>query len=51
MVDGNIDINRKSFEIKYLDTLINKYSKCLNIIVIIYDDKTITKSITEDYFK
>lgn len=51
MVDGNIDINRKSFEIKYLDTIINKYSKCLNIIVDnLSDDKTITKkSITEDY--
>tara|TARA_B100001248_G_scaffold191774_1_gene146984 strand:- start:264 stop:1202 length:939 start_codon:yes stop_codon:yes gene_type:complete len=51
MVDGNIDINRKSFEIKDLDTIINKYSKCLNIIVDnLSDDKTITKkSITEDY--
>lgn len=51
MVDGNIDINRKSFEIKYLDTIINKYSKCLNIILDnLGDDKTITKkSITEDY--
>ena len=51
MVDGNIDINRKSFEIKDLDTIINKYSKCLNIIVNnLSDDKTITKkSITEDY--
>ena len=51
MVDGNIDINRKSFEIKDLDTIINKYSKCLNIIVDnLGDDKTITKkSITEDY--
>ena len=50
MVDGNIDINRKSFEIKDLDTIINKYSKCLNIIVDnLSDDKTITKkSITED---
>ena len=51
MVDGNIDINRKSFEIKDLDTIINKYSKCLNIILDnLGDDKTITKkSITEDY--
>ena len=51
MVDGNIDINRKSFEIKDLDTIINKYSKCLNIIVDnLSDDKTIAKkSITEDY--
>ena len=51
MVDGNIDINRKSFEIKDLDTIINKYSKCLNIIVDnLSNDKTITKkSITEDY--
>ena len=51
MVVGNIDINRKSFEIKDLDTIINKYSKCLNIIVDnLSDDKTITKkSITEDY--
>ena len=51
MVDGNIDINRKSFEIKDLDTIIKKYSKCLNIIVDnLSDDKTITKkSITEDY--
>lgn len=51
MVDGNIDINRKSFEIKDLDTILNKYSKCLNIIVDnLSDDKTITKkSITEDY--
>ncbi len=51
MVDGNIDINSKSFEIKDLDTIINKYSKCLNIIVDnLSDDKTITKkSITEDY--
>ena len=51
LVDGNIDINRKSFEIKDLDTIINKYSKCLNIIVDnLSDDKTITKkSITEDY--
>ena len=44
MVDGNIDINRKSFEIKDLDTIINKYSKCLNIILDnLGDDKTITK--------
>ena len=51
MVDGNIDINRKSFEIKDLDTIINKYSKCLNIILDnLGDDKTIAKkSITEDY--
>ena len=51
MVDGNIDINRKSFEIKDLDTIINKYSKCLNIILDnLGDDKTISKkSITEDY--
>ena len=51
IVDGNIDINRKSFEIKDLDTIINKYSKCLNIILDnLGDDKTITKkSITEDY--
>ena len=51
MVDGNIDINRKSFEIKDLDTIMNKYSKCLNIILDnLGDDKTITKkSITEDY--
>ena len=51
MVVGNIDINRKSFEIKDLDTIINKYSKCLNIILDnLGDDKTITKkSITEDY--
>ena len=51
MVDGNIDINRKSFEIKDLDTIINKYSKCLNIIVDnLSNDKTITKkNITEDY--
>ena len=51
MVDGNTDINRKSFEIKDLDTIINKYSKCLNIIVDnLSNDKTITKkSITEDY--
>ena len=51
MVDGNIDLNRKSFEIKDLDTIINKYSKCLNIILDnLGDDKTITKkSITEDY--
>ena len=51
MVDGNIDLNMKSFEIKDLDTIINKYSKCLNIIVDnLSDDKTITKkSITEDY--
>ena len=51
MVDGNTDINRKSFEIKDLDTIINKYSKCLNIILDnLGDDKTITKkSITEDY--
>ena len=51
MVDGNIDINRKSFEIKDLDTIIHKYSKCLNIILDnLGDDKTITKkSITEDY--
>lgn len=51
MVDGNIDINRRSFEIKDLDTIINKYSKCLNIILDnLGDDKTIAKkSITEDY--
>ena len=46
-----LKILRKSFEIKDLDTIINKYSKCLNIILDnLGDDKTITKkSITEDY--
>ncbi len=51
IVDGNLDVNSKSFEVKDLDTIMNKYSKCLNIIVDnLSDDKTITrKSITEDY--
>ena len=51
LVDGNIEVKQISFEIIDLDTIIKKYSKCLNIILDnLSDDKIIkNKNINEDY--
>ena len=51
IVDGNIEVKNKSFEIKDLNTIITKYSKCLNIILdnLIDDKIVIKKNITEDH--
>ena len=51
MVDGTIKVNRKSFEISDLETILNKYAKCLNIILYNLVNQNITKKkeITDEH--
>ena len=51
MVDGTIKVNRKSFEISDLKSILNKYTKCLNIILdnLVNQNITNKKKITEEH--
>ena len=51
MVDGTIKVNRKSFEISDLQSILNKYTKCLNIILdnLVNQNITKKKKITEEH--
>ena len=51
MVDGTIKVNRKSFEISDLKSILNKYTKCLNIILdnLVNQNITKKKKITEEH--
>ena len=43
MVDGTIKVNKKSFEINDLQSILNKYSKCLNTILDNFVNQSINK--------
>ena len=51
MVDGTIKVNKKSFEINDLQSILNKYSKCLNTILdnLVNQNITKKKKITEEH--
>ena len=50
IVDGVIDVKTKSFEINDLNTIISKYTKCLNIIMEnLNENNVIKKKITDEY--
>ena len=50
IVDGVIDVKTKSFEINDLNPILNKYSKCLNIIIEnLNENIVINKKVTEEH--
>ena len=50
IVDGVIDVKTKSFEINDLNTIISKYTKCLNIIMEnLNENNVIKKKITDEH--
>tara|TARA_B100000614_G_scaffold154861_1_gene137135 strand:- start:655 stop:1590 length:936 start_codon:yes stop_codon:yes gene_type:complete len=50
IVDGVIDVKTKSFEINDLNPILNKYSKCLNIIIEnLNKNIVINKKVTEEH--